>query len=396
MRGNEKKNFFKPFFKAFMSFILLLIIVEFLIGSYFINKISDNVYMQKQSEAVNSFESFLSNVKSEYFAFLLGYAWWNDIAIAARDWDFDLIDEYYAGDRILTGTYDFFNFATSGFQFMIHSIDDEVTVTYHGNDHENRNIEIENYFYGLTKQAFLNEFNSHQDYYTFLENNSSDIHTKYIWHYNVVVGEDIYLISLSPICDNWGYPFSKGYFAIGNKYDTLIMEASRIIPAEFTIHTDRPGSENGIIISTAIGENSEFFIEIDPLFKIDTILKRLLRLFVFIQVIMISMVFAFVYPYYTKKYTLHLQDQIDLKTKELNASNKEFEEKNRELIKAMENVKVLSGFLPICSKCKKIRNDKGYWGQVEAYIQENSEIVFSHSLCPECHVVLYPNIEIDD
>ena len=71
-------------------------------------------------------------------------------------------------------------------------------------------------------------------------------------------------------------------------------------------------------------------------------------------------------------------------------------EEHKKLKKAMEEIKVLSGFLPICSSCKKIRDDKGYWNQIEAYIQEHSEARFSHSICKECAQVLYPDININD
>lgn len=54
-------------------------------------------------------------------------------------------------------------------------------------------------------------------------------------------------------------------------------------------------------------------------------------------------------------------------------------------------VKQLSGFLPICASCKKIRDDKGYWNQIETYIREHSEAEFSHGLCPECAEKLYPD-----
>jgi len=57
---------------------------------------------------------------------------------------------------------------------------------------------------------------------------------------------------------------------------------------------------------------------------------------------------------------------------------------------ALAKVKILSGFLPICSNCKKIRDDKGYWNQIEAYIRDHSEADFSHSICPECAKKLYP------
>jgi PAS domain S-box-containing protein len=57
---------------------------------------------------------------------------------------------------------------------------------------------------------------------------------------------------------------------------------------------------------------------------------------------------------------------------------------------ALAKVKTLSGLLPICANCKKIRDDKGYWNQIEAYIHDHSEADFSHSICPECAKKLYP------
>lgn len=74
------------------------------------------------------------------------------------------------------------------------------------------------------------------------------------------------------------------------------------------------------------------------------------------------------------------------------------EEKARlivELQHALANVKMLSGMLPICSSCKKIRDDQGYWTQIEAYIREHSEAEFSHSICPECAKKLYPTLYQD-
>ncbi len=66
-----------------------------------------------------------------------------------------------------------------------------------------------------------------------------------------------------------------------------------------------------------------------------------------------------------------------------------------ELTDALNTVKTLSGLLPICASCKKIRDDKGYWNQIEAYIQTHSEAEFSHSICPACAKKLYPDIDID-
>jgi hypothetical protein len=56
---------------------------------------------------------------------------------------------------------------------------------------------------------------------------------------------------------------------------------------------------------------------------------------------------------------------------------------------SMAQIKILGGLIPICSSCKKIRDDKGYWNQLEHYIYEHSEATFTHGVCPECAEKLY-------
>ena len=63
--------------------------------------------------------------------------------------------------------------------------------------------------------------------------------------------------------------------------------------------------------------------------------------------------------------------------------------------KVFKDIKTLAGLLPICSSCKKIRDDKGYWNQIESYISEHSKAEFSHGICPECAKELYPDFHID-
>ena len=60
-----------------------------------------------------------------------------------------------------------------------------------------------------------------------------------------------------------------------------------------------------------------------------------------------------------------------------------------DLQKALSEVKTLKGIFPICASCKKIRDDKGYWRQIEAYIRDHSEAEFSHGICPDCMEKLY-------
>jgi len=78
---------------------------------------------------------------------------------------------------------------------------------------------------------------------------------------------------------------------------------------------------------------------------------------------------------------------------ELEHANVEKETLITELRKTMKEIRLLQGILPICAQCKKIRDDKGYWAQVEEYITVRSDAQFSHSICPDCAKQLYPDFD---
>lgn len=79
------------------------------------------------------------------------------------------------------------------------------------------------------------------------------------------------------------------------------------------------------------------------------------------------------------------------------AERKRAEEEKEKLIielrESLAKIRTLSGLLPICSHCKKIRDDKGYWNQIESYIHKHSDIDFSHGICPECAKKYYPDMD---
>ncbi len=68
----------------------------------------------------------------------------------------------------------------------------------------------------------------------------------------------------------------------------------------------------------------------------------------------------------------------------------ELQKANDELKESLANVKTLKGLLPICSNCKKIRDDRGYWNQIEAYLHAHADAEFTHGICPNCIKTLYP------
>jgi PleD family two-component response regulator len=86
-------------------------------------------------------------------------------------------------------------------------------------------------------------------------------------------------------------------------------------------------------------------------------------------------------------------DMVQLRVRnhlELKKQRDTLEQRTRELEKALAEIKVLKGVIPICAQCKKIRDDQGCWNQLEAYISEHSDAEFSHGICPSCVKELYP------
>ena len=76
----------------------------------------------------------------------------------------------------------------------------------------------------------------------------------------------------------------------------------------------------------------------------------------------------------------------------LKQAEEERERLIRELQDALANIKTLKGLLPICCSCKQIRDDKGYWNQIDTYIRDHTDAEFTHGICPACAQKLYPDL----
>lgn len=73
----------------------------------------------------------------------------------------------------------------------------------------------------------------------------------------------------------------------------------------------------------------------------------------------------------------------------------ELEKNIHDLQEALANIETLNGLIPICASCKMIRDDQGYWNQVELYVSQHSKAQFSHAICPDCSRKLYPDLGLD-
>ncbi len=97
-------------------------------------------------------------------------------------------------------------------------------------------------------------------------------------------------------------------------------------------------------------------------------------------------------PFNSEELKVRIDSGLRVLSLEQSLREKVIEEKRLvgELREALDQVKRLSGLLPICATCKKIRDDKGYWNEIESYICEHSEADFTHGICPECAEKYYP------
>lgn len=112
----------------------------------------------------------------------------------------------------------------------------------------------------------------------------------------------------------------------------------------------------------------------------------------FITTYLIVSAITYWFEYFRFKYRIDIENKnrkLSEEIAERRLSEKEREKLIEELQQALVEVKTLSGLLPICASCKKIRDDKGYWNQIEIYIRDHSDAKFSHSICPDCKQRLY-------
>lgn len=110
-------------------------------------------------------------------------------------------------------------------------------------------------------------------------------------------------------------------------------------------------------------------------------------------ILIILIVFRRWFPQEQEEY-VRQQSHVRALEKEIDERKKTELEKEKliaELRTALSEVKTLQGILPICSFCKKVRDDEGYWNQVDVYIRRRSDVDFSHSVCPECMRKHYPD-----
>ncbi|MCF8130406.1 MAG: response regulator [Deltaproteobacteria bacterium] len=103
-------------------------------------------------------------------------------------------------------------------------------------------------------------------------------------------------------------------------------------------------------------------------------------------------------PFQTEELLARVQTHLTLRhlQKDLEEKNHRLQELNDKLQQALDEIKILKGILPVCSHCKKIRDDTDSWHAMEEYVSDHSEAKFSHSICPDCARKYYPDYDLYD
>ncbi len=136
----------------------------------------------------------------------------------------------------------------------------------------------------------------------------------------------------------------------------------------------------GVFINTGIGFKHSFYaiIGVTSIFMAALIFSPLsIRLILVYSFFISSLAIIFVYIAFLVEKIFRENFAYSIRLKE-----------------SLQKVKLLSGFIPICSSCKKIRDDEGYWNQIERYISEHSDAEFTHSLCPNCSDEIIKDVEM--
>jgi hypothetical protein len=185
----------------------------------------------------------------------------------------------------------------------------------------------------------------------------------------------------------------KSYFreivARGNSYSTIVKKDTRSLEGQL-LSIDVVETYVPIMLHGSFAGAFEIYYDISS--RKEMLDDQIVHSYIFIFAIVISLLIAVILSSFKATKAINEQNSAE---EELIKYRENLEdlvaERTVELSKALEEVKTLSGFLPICASCKKIRDDKGYWTQVEEYIRDHSDVEFSHSICPDCRERFYTN-----
>lgn len=191
---------------------------------------------------------------------------------------------------------------------------------------------------------------------------------------------------LTEMLTTHGYEVASAYDG-----DTALQEIERIMPDLILLDVEMPGT-SGFEVCRILKRRSQF--SDTPIIMLTSLREIQDK----VQGFEAGCVDYITKPFQLKEVRARVSAHLDIRNlqAELRSRNEELETVNRELRTALNNVKILSGLLPICASCKSVRDDDGYWKQVETYLATHADVTFTHGICPTCFDKLYGDVDLKD
>ena len=226
------------------------------------------------------------------------------------------------------------------------------------------------------------------------------------WVYTLVEKDGAFFFSAPSVTEEEAKELDSWYFYPYEDVPEEFVAAWRENRTVFVDYTDQWGTFRSVALPQRSPGGRRYLAcadrdigDIDALLRRNLLHSAAVALFFFFAGAPLLLLLAHVYRTHTAalqdlnaELRLH-KDTLEVQVRDRTAA---LRQETKRLQEALANVRTLSGLIPICDSCKKIRDDKGYWNQLEIYIQKNSNAMFSHGLCPDCVEKLYPKFESAD
>ncbi|MCP4134248.1 MAG: serine/threonine-protein phosphatase [bacterium] len=320
-------------------FVVVLLVMEFTLGMLFVDKISETIEDSRRKEFIESWKQYLIQRKKVHEGKVTGYAWWGELGDAVGASNISSIVDNVGSDASLVKEYDIYEVVDKNSRLLFATRDGQVQPQKEQEagagtegDMRKRFLELADKKYREYYPRYLKELKKQK---------KTGIDKMVVWHFVTRYRGEIRLITLSPVCDNIGYPYVRGYYLFGYKISKVLNKAEQIIPARITVTSRRPEQAYAVIEQKGQRTGERYYFAMEPNIRIRDIARGAFYIFIVIQVILSVLVFMVISPYFTWRFTAQLQEVIDKRTGQLREANAELRSKNKKLHNNMEMAKMV-------------------------------------------------------
>ena len=324
-------------------FVLILIVLEGLFGFVFIDQISDYIEAERKKEFIESWTNYLKQRKAIHESKVTGYAWWDEMAAGFMNRDPDyIVNEIFGYDTSITREYDVFLAFGADLEPYFLSIDGHNTIDEADIVSALRDPVLERSFLETANASYYEHRDEMRAFLAKPAGERASLDHPIVWHYVSGYGGRTRLLTISPICQNDGWPVSEGFIVFGYSFDRLIAGASDVIPiTDVTIATEQPTDAYATVTHEGPRPNEHYYVSFRPRILIADVARYALGGFIIAQILLSAIVFSFVSPYFTRRATRQLEEIITQRTEELKEANAALEARQRQILRELALARVV-------------------------------------------------------